>query len=339
MIRLALCSLLLVPGALHAQTANPPVTLRFQNGSIVQQATMLDSIEMETKLGKLTIPANEIQRIDFGFRVSDEDAKKLAEAMRDLKSDKHASREMATKTLLGLGKLAYPTLLEHRKGGDLEMTRRVEALIKDITAKFPAGSFNTRRTDIVRTSDSVLSGVITSTSLKFEAEIFGELKVPLWRLRDVRSAVGEVFVTVDASKYGNRNTWMTTEFDVQLDSKIDIHATGEINVDPNNQIGAPQARMVRPDGTNQLGSGEPYLVGVLLGRVGNDGPIFVIGSNKSVTPNREGKLQLRIVTLETGNGIRAEGNYQVRITAELGGGGGGMPAPTPPVGKGKKFKE
>ena len=332
MRRLVLLGVILLPATLHAQPttmpANPPLMMRFQNGSIVQQATLLDSVEIETKLGKLTIPANEVHRIDFGFRLSDDDAKKLDEAMRHLKSDKHAFREGATKTLLGMGRLAYPTLLEHRKGSDLETTRRVEDLIKEIQAKAPPGGFITRRTDIVRTSDSVLSGQITLSFLRIHCEIFGEVKAPLWRLRDVRASIGEVFVAIDASKYGKRTSWMETDFEVTSDLRIEITATGEINMDPNNQLNAPQAtRNIRPEGTNQLGSGEPpYLCGMLLGKVGPDGPVFVIGSRHTLVPTREGKLHLRIVTLETTNNIRAEGSYQVRITAEpapL----GGMPAP------------
>jgi hypothetical protein len=338
MPRLALLSLLLLPGILHAQSTNTSLTVRFQNGSIVQQATLLDGVEMETKLGKLTIPASEIQRIDFGFRVSDEDAKKITEAMTDLKSDKHASREAATKTLLGLGKYAYPTLLDHRKGGDLEMTRRVEGLIKDIQAKLPVEALQTRRTDIVRTSDSTLSGHITSGSLKIQCEIFGDLKVPLWRLRDIRTSMGEMIVAVDAAKFGNRVKWMETDFEVSLDTRIEISATGEINLDPNNQLMAPQTRNIRPDGTNQLGSGEPYLAGVLLGKIGQDGPTFIVGSRHTLTPTRAGKLYFRIVTLEPGNNLRAEGSYQVRIASDLSPVLGGS-ANTPevlPKGKGKK---
>ncbi len=347
MHRLALLFVILFPAILHAQptptTANPPLTMRFQNGSIVQQATLLDSIEIETKLGKLTIPPSEVHRIDFGFRVSDEDAKKLEEAMRNLKSDKHAFREGATKTLLGLGRLAYPTLLENRKGGDLETTRRIEDLIKEIQAKAPAGGLQTRRTDIVRTSDSVLSGQITSSTLRIHCEIFGEVKAPLWRLRDLRAAVGEIFVALDSSKYGRRTSWMETEFEVSHDLRIEITATGEINMDPNNQLNAPQAtRNIRPDGTNQLGSGEPpYLCGMILGKIGVDGPTFVVGSRHTMVPTREGKLYLRVVTLEMSNNIRAEGSYQVRITAEPAPLSGGTPASSSsaqdvPIRKGKK---
>jgi hypothetical protein len=303
--------------------AAPPqsLSIRFTNGTMVQQAVLLDAVEMETKLGKLSIPAHEIQRIDFGFRVSEEDAKKLEQAMKDLASEKHANREIATKTLLGMGKLAYPTLIENRKKGDLEMIRRVDGLIKDIQGKFSVENLHTRRTDILRTADSVVAGRVTSEHLRIKTDIFGETKVPLWRLRDLRSMLpgSEVMVAVDSNKYGNRMSWLETEFEVVLGTKVEITATGEINLDPLNTLGGNvNARNVQPRGTTGLVSGEGFIPGQLVGKVG-DGPIFVIGAKHTLTPNREGKLYVRIVTIEHASNVKAEGNYNVRIAAEPGG--------------------
>src|SRR6266545_4373311 len=117
----------------HAQSgptpSTPNVVLRFHNGSVVQPAVLLDALEMETKLGKIAIPANEVRRIDFGFRLSDEDTKKLEKALRDLNSDKFQTREAATKTLISMGRLAYPAVVENSKNADLEMAKRVEIIL------------------------------------------------------------------------------------------------------------------------------------------------------------------------------------------------------------------
>src|SRR5262245_43675554 len=140
------------------------VLLRFHNGSVVQPANLLDALEVETKLGKISIPAGEVRRIDFGFRLSEEETKKLEDAIRDLGSPKHQARDAASKTLMKMGRLAYPALLELRKNADLEITKRVEAILKDIRARVPADKLKTRKTDLVRTSDCVVAGQITSTS-------------------------------------------------------------------------------------------------------------------------------------------------------------------------------
>src|SRR5262245_40083043 len=83
------------------QASEPPATimLRLNTGTTIQDALLLATVEMDTKLGKLSIPASEVRRIDFAFRLSADDAKAIEQALKDLASDKHANREVATKTL------------------------------------------------------------------------------------------------------------------------------------------------------------------------------------------------------------------------------------------------
>jgi hypothetical protein len=217
-----------------------------------------------------------------------------------------------------MGRLAYPALLEARKSADLETTKRVEAVLKDIRARVPPDLLKTRKTDIVKTSDSSVAGQITATNLRIRSELFGEVKVPSFQLRELRSSLpgGEVLVAVDSAKYGDMASWMETEFDVTMGNRLEISATGEINLDPMNRINNNFCRGVRADGTPQLVSGEGHTPGKLLGRIGTDGPIFVVGSRYSGFPTREGKLYLRIVTIWHANSLKADGSYQVRITSE-----------------------
>jgi hypothetical protein len=313
--------LLLLGSAAHAQTKVDPIpalSLRFVNGSIIQKATLLDNVEIETKLGKLSIPANEIHRIDFGFRLSEEDAKKVDQAMRDLGSEQHALREGATKALIGLSKLAYPALVEQRKRGDLEMSRRIDTILKDIHARHSAEALHTRRSDVIRTTDSTVSGQIVSSTLRVRCEIFGDAKIPLFKMRELKAMIpgGNINVAVDANKFGNKASWLETDFETAVGTRVEITASGEINLDPMNTINSPNARNVRPDGTTGLVSGEGFIPGQLVGRIGTDGPIFVVGSRHTLMPTREGRLYLRVVTIEHASQVRAEGSYQVRINAE-----------------------
>jgi hypothetical protein len=300
------------------EQATASVILSFHNGSVIQPAVLLDAVEMETKLGKLSIPAGEVRRIDFGFRLSAEDAQKVEQAMRDLGSNRFQARDAATKALTRMGRLAYPALLANRKNADLETTKRVEAILKDIRLRVPAARLQTRRTDIVRTSDSAVAGQIISAALRVRSELFGELKVPVPQLRELRSMLpgADVQVAVDAGKYGSVTSWLETEFEVTPGTRLEITATGEINLDPLNQINNQFARNVRPDGIRQLVSGESFLPGQLVGRIGPSGAPFVIGSRYSAHPEQEGKLFLRVATIFHANNIRATGSYQVRITAE-----------------------
>jgi len=323
--RLACLVLLVQAGAAYAQIPEPdtqmPVTktvLRFHNGSVIQPSVLLDDLEIETKIGKLRIPANEVQRIDFGFRLSPEETKQLERALNDLDSDNYQAREMSKKTLITMGRLAYPALLATAKTGNLETTKRVDLILKEIRSHNSPERLQSRRTDIIRTSDSAVAGIIITPNLRIRCELFGEVTIPVMQLRELRSLLPneETNVAVDASKYGNQ-TWMETEVEIAPGNRLDITATGEINLDPVGGIGNPAlTRNVRPDGTRQLNANEPYAPGQLLGRIGTDGQTFVIGSRYIGFPDREGRLFLRIVTLELSNNVRADGSFQVRISSQ-----------------------
>jgi hypothetical protein len=323
--RLALVALLvLTAAACSGAAAQSPGTdptsfiVRFRNGSVIQPAVLAEAVEIETKFGKFAIPAKEVLSIDFGFRLSQEDDKKLEQAMSDLSSDKFALRETATKTLMSLGRLAYPAVVEGLKGADLERAKRLQLILKDIQARNLPERLQMRRTDIVRTSDSTITGQIVSAGLRFRWDPVGEMKLQLWQLRELRSLApgGELIASVDASKYGNNMSWMETDFAVMLGTRLQVKATGEINLDPTNMFNNPTSRGIKPDGTQGWNSGEGYLPGQLLGRIGTSGPTFVIGSRHSAVTKNEGKLFLRIVTLEHANKVRADGTYQVVISSE-----------------------
>src|SRR5262249_17295074 len=84
--------------------------VRFADGSNVRVLILQQSLEIVTKYGKLTVPAAEIRRIEFGLPLTEETTRRVDEAIRRLGSDTFNQREAATKELLALGPQAYPAL-------------------------------------------------------------------------------------------------------------------------------------------------------------------------------------------------------------------------------------
>src|SRR5271154_2647569 len=114
------------------------VLAMFHDGTKVRMVILQDKLEVTTKYGKLTVPTPEIRRVEFGFRVPEETAKKLEEAIANLGSPNFPQREAATKDLTAMGRLAYPSLMKASKGNDLETTKRIEDILKEIRQKVPA---------------------------------------------------------------------------------------------------------------------------------------------------------------------------------------------------------
>src|SRR5579872_4167606 len=67
-----------------------------------------------------------------------------------------------------------------------------------------------------------------------------------------------------------------------------------------------------PSGYQAQGSDGGYRAGTLLGRIGEDGNVFVVGPRFEGHSDRSGKLYLRIVPLAGGNG--STGTYQVKVS-------------------------
>src|SRR5437763_16364484 len=51
-----------------APTSN--IEVRFADGSVVKMALLESKVEIATRYGKLSVPVEDIRRIEFGFRVS-----------------------------------------------------------------------------------------------------------------------------------------------------------------------------------------------------------------------------------------------------------------------------
>jgi hypothetical protein len=292
----------------------------FHDGTKVRMVILQDKLEVTTKYGKLTVPAADVRRVEFGFRVPEETARKLEEAIANLGSPNFPQREAATKELTAMGRLAYPALMKASKNNDLETTKRVEDILKEIRQKVPADQLRSRTDDLIHTTDFVIAGRIDASTLKARSDHFGEVQIKVVDLRSMYSTggVGEAKVTVDAATYGSgNNQWMDTGYNVSADTQLAITATGEIDLYGNNQ---PGMFLSGPDGNRNVGRQGAHIPGMLLGRIGEEGPVFIVSKKYEGTSVHEGKLYLRIVPIQNSGG--STGNYQVKITS-----GNTMPAP------------
>lgn len=286
--------------------------MQFHDGTSIRLVPLDKQLEIVTKYGKLTVPSADVRRIEFGLHMPEDMAKQVDDLMKDLESTDFQTREAAGKKLVGLGRYAYPTLVKASKGSNLETTRRIQELLKDMRKKYPAYQLKIRTDDQIYTKDFTIVGNLSSPTLKVKTEHFGEAIVKLSDLRSARTTTGtgELEVTVDASKYGsNANQWLETEFTIEADIRLKITASGTVDV----YAQAAGQYLSGPEGNNQLGQRGRYIPGQLLGRIGESGQVFVIGPNYDGTPQQEGKLYLHIWPFQGGGG--ATGSFTVKINS------------------------
>jgi hypothetical protein len=289
------------------------VVALYHDGTRLRTILLQETVEIVTRYGKLTVPTKDIRRVEFGFRLSEETRQKIETAVKDLGSNNFQAREAAMKDLTALGRLAYPALVKAAKDNDLETTRRVEDILKAIREKVPAELLRSRSDDLVHTVDFTIAGRLDAASLKAKTDHFGEVQLKIADLRSMESTggTGEVKLSIDAAIYAaGNNQWLDTRYNVTADAKLVIAATGEVDLYGNQQ---PGQYISGPDGNRNVGRFGTHMPGTLLGRIGEDGAIFIVGKRYEGAAPQEGKLYLRIVPIQGSGG--ATGNYQVKVSS------------------------
>jgi hypothetical protein len=287
------------------------VEARFADGSAVRMQVLQEALDIETRYGKLTVPINEIRRIEFATRISDETTKKIAAAIKRLGDSAYDQRQAASNELLEIGAPAYPALQIEAKSKDAEAARRARELIAHLRDKVPASQLRFVADDQVQTVKFTIVGRILSPTIKARSPYFNEVQLQIIDLRAMRwqGVGGESELAVDAAKYGSvPNTWMETEITVNTNDRLAIVASGQVDLWPPQ----PGGYMTGPSGYRQGGGQGMYLSGTLLGRIGEHGKVFAIGASYEGTPAEDGKLYLHIVPSPWNNA--SSGSYTVKVT-------------------------
>jgi hypothetical protein len=282
------------------------VTAYFHDGTVVCKATIQDSVELVTKYGKLTVPVRDIRRIEFGLHFSVETSRQIDEAIIQLGSDKFEQRQTASKQLIALGFRACAALQTATKSADKEVASRAQAALDKIREDTPEEQLNLKADDVIYTADSVLSGRITTPVLKARTENFGEMQFKLADLRALRSAaISKTEVALDATQHTlQAGKWLDTGLLVEADTGLSFVATGQVDLAPQQAGQVVSGAEGFPTGGNVNG----FVVGTLLGRIGEKGEPFIVGKRLEGRSSQEGKLYLQIVTAQP-----ATGGYKVRV--------------------------
>jgi hypothetical protein len=298
------------------------VEVQFANGSLVRLVLAQDKIEVQTRYGKLQVPARDIQRIDFGVHLAPDTVSKIDAALRKLASGDYSERDAGVRELATLGPSAYPAALQATKNIDAEVARRAEKVLAALRAKFSDKDLRTREDDILATPSFTIVGRITNTALKGQSEYFGDVQLHLSQLRQLRSlrTPGEVQMSIDAAQYGSTHgAWLDTGVLVERDSKLFIDVSGTIDIypqTPGQYMSTPRGygNAALSPGTRVATSSSSLrnISGALIGRIGAGGEAFYVGEHFEGNPGQSGRLFVHIVPSPWNNA--SSGSYKLRIS-------------------------
>lgn len=314
----------------HSQTAaqkksdSAEIEMTFANGSVIRMELLPENIEINTEYGKLSVPAREIRRIEFGLHLPEGADKKIEIAVKRLGSADFKQREDALRDLVAMGAIAYPSLLKAAKSVDPETAKRALDAVAKIRTKVPAKDLRLGEEDKVVTSRFTIVGRIATRSIKAKSEYFSETELSLATLRSLRVLADsyEAELSIDAAKHSAPNQWLDTGIAIKGNRTLAITANGEVDLrptQPGTHVCGPKGHTglkpaggfgkVKKDGTAPVQS----FAGTLIGRVGETGESFIIGDRFEGFPG-EGRLYLVIVSSPSDNA--ATGSYQVKISVK-----------------------
>jgi hypothetical protein len=287
--------------------------LRFADGSAVRMALMEPSLDVTTRFGKLNVPWAEVRRIEFGLRYPDGVLAKIETAIAQLGGPDFKAREAAQAELLRQGELAYPHVLKAAREGSPEAMRRARAIAEQMRENIPEGKLHIKPYDTVQTGDFPITGRIDALAFKARSPVFGDATVKLAELRSLRSlfTAGDLDLTIDAAQHGlAQESWLETEMELSGQS-LEIRADGKVDLYP---LGGERGFYIAtPDGARPGGRPTLFPSGALLGKIGKDGKVFLVGSKYDGVPPGEGKLYLRLEASPWG--VVPSGSFRVKIAA------------------------
>jgi hypothetical protein len=287
--------------------------VRFGDGSLVRVMILQDTLDVMTKYGKLTIPIQEIRRIDFGLHLPPGVDAKIDSSIKQLGSAAFREREEAVKTLVYYGPMAFPYVQRASQSPELEVASRAAGVVKRIADKHPPELLSLKEEDLIQTLEFQVVGRVMTETIKAQSSHFGDLSLKLSDLRNlfVRGPNTENEWIVDAAKHGSvPDQWMDTGLVVDASQRLILMCDGQVDLWPQ----GPGQYMTTAKGYTAAGKGGAFMAGALIAKIGATGKPFLAGDRYEGAPSEEGKLYLHIVPSPWNNA--SAGTYRVRLTME-----------------------
>jgi SAM-dependent methyltransferase len=159
---------------------------RLNDRSRLKFTLIEDRIEVSSRLGTLSIAADDIRKIAFALRLFDATRKQIDGAIGELESTDGQVRKSAVRRLAAIGPVAYPSLAKVAAGGENAIEQRMADIVTKLKETVDSQEFAPRALDVVQTVDSTISGHIVTPTLKVRTTQFGELSLKIADARSIR---------------------------------------------------------------------------------------------------------------------------------------------------------
>ena len=161
---------------------------KFHDGSHVVISLAQPSLDVQTRYGLLTVPLEDVRRVEFGSHVPAEAVKRLAMAVKRLGSDGREKADATAEVIAG-GHWSIPALNAAMSSPDRAYAGYCERVRHKIEQGTPAAMMSLGETDTVRTKTFPIVGRITSDTIKAHSSLFGFISLTFHPSRFAKTQV------------------------------------------------------------------------------------------------------------------------------------------------------
>jgi hypothetical protein len=161
--------------------------LRLSDGSSIKAVILDEKIDIQTRYGRLSVPFADVQKIEFGPRLTAEAVKKLETAVANLNSPTESTRETAANDLLKAGVAAITPLTRAAKASNPELAAKARDMLEKVRESLGDEKTVIHTEDAIYTEGFTVVGKIETPMLKVRTGHFGELTLKVADLRGVRA--------------------------------------------------------------------------------------------------------------------------------------------------------
>ena len=297
------------------------LTLRGGDGWI-KARIFQKAIVFRTAYGKIDIPLEDILELKFGFHCPPELEAEIAYHIKQLGSNMYRERVESQKLLMESEKFledaqhfALPYLRKTVAADkDPERVKRANVVIRKIEAKCSKEFLNIKEEDVVVTKEwgVPIPGRIEGREFReVSAKRLGDFS-PV-KFSNISMLEGEAQtikqeVFVDAGEHSSTKRWNATGIFIRRQKNLSVKADGRVDLWPQ----GPGQYMTGPKGYNTAGQDTNMMAGTLLGKIGEQGTVFVVGELYDEVPQKQGELFLAIVPAPWNNS--SVGQYRCVVT-------------------------
>ena len=254
------------------------------------------SIQVTTKYGKLDIPVTDITKITVGNHPPSEIKLKIEDSLLKLSSLIHKDREVSTDYLLQQYRYSYYNILNFRSK-DKETKIRLDFILNKIRDEKNQKLIPYNEDDTIEVGEFYFSGRLGQEEISVENDELGAFKIGLNNIRKIQFLVSGSVLKVEASKTYADDQWVICSKNVK--GQFRVTAKGYVELWPNapgDYITTPNGAFIKVNNTGQNVAGKGgYIAGQLIGKLGENGQVFIIGDHYLGESSTREKLYLRIV--------------------------------------------